>query len=130
MPLTRISAPGHLPLAQLKALAGAVQHALVTTCRVPPDDLFQLLARFAPEQMVLDPRFGGVERSPAACVVEITFIAGRTDEQKRALFRSIADGAVAAGFRADDLVVALIENNKVDWSLGRGVAYADQAAHT
>lgn len=127
MPLTRLSVPRHVPFAKVKALADAVHDGLVATCRVPPDDLFQVMARCEPGELVLDPGFGGVSRSPDACIVEITFLSGRTDDQKRALFRHIAERAVAAGFRADDVMVALTENTRMDWSLGRGVAYADVA---
>lgn len=109
----------------VKALAEAVQASLVKTCNVPPNDLFQLISRFEAEEIILDPHFGGTNRSNDACIVEIVFLTGRTDEQKRSLFRHISDKAVQAGFRADDIMVALIENSRMDWSLGHGVAYAD-----
>ena len=125
MPLTRISAPRHLPHAQVKALADAAQEALVTTCNVPVKDLFQLLARFDAEEMILDPTFGGVSRTRDACIVEITFLQGRTDDQKRALYQRLMARAVEAGFRPDDIMIALVENTRMDWSLGHGVAYAD-----
>ena len=125
MPLTRISAPRHLPQAQVKALADAAQEALVSTCNVPPKDLFQLLARFDAGEMILDPTFGGVNRSQDACIVEITFLQGRTDDQKRALYQKLTALAVQAGFRPDDVMIALVENTRMDWSLGHGVAYAD-----
>ncbi|MES2951806.1 MAG: tautomerase family protein [Pseudomonadota bacterium] len=128
MPLTKISAPRHLPSSQVKALAEAVQDGLVKTCNVPPKDLFQLISRFEAEDMVLDPHFGGVNRSSDACIAEIVFLTGRTDDQKRALFRHISDRAVLAGFRADDIMVALVENSRMDWSLGHGEAYADHVA--
>jgi len=125
MPLTRISAPRHLPHTQVKALADAAQEALVSACNVPPNDLFQLLARFDAGEMILDSTFGGVSRSLDACIVEITFLQGRTDEQKRQLFKRLTQGAVEAGFRPDDVMIALVENTRMDWSLGHGVAYAD-----
>jgi hypothetical protein len=125
MPLTKISAPKHLAFSKVKALADAVQDGLVKTCNVPPNDLFQLITRFEEEAMVLDRNFGNVDRSADACIAEITFLMGRTDEQKRRLFRHVAARAVEAGFRADDIMIALTENSKMDWSLGLGVAYAD-----
>jgi len=128
MPLTKISAPKHLPLSRVKCLAEAVQDGLVKTCSVPQNDLFQLITRFEADEMVMDPHFGGVNRSSDACIAEIVFLSGRTDDQKRALFRHIADKAVQAGFRADDIMVALVENSRMDWSLGHGVAYADHHA--
>ncbi len=128
MPLTKIAAPRHLSVSQIKALAEAVQDGLVKTCKVPPADLFQLISRFEPDEIILDPHFGGVSRSRDACVVEIVFLAGRTDDQKRALFRHVAERAAAAGFRGDDIMIALVENTRLDWSLGHGVAYADHHA--
>ena len=125
MPLTRIAAPKHLTTKMVNALANAAQDALVTTCDVPPKDLFQLISRFEAEEMILDPTFGGVNRSQDACIVEIVFLQGRTDEQKRQLFKHLADKAIAAGVRSDDIMGALIENSRMDWSLGHGVAYAD-----
>lgn len=128
MPLARISAPDHLPLARLHALAEAVQAALVATCDVPAKDRFQLITRFPAGTMILDPSFPDVARSPEATIVEILFLAGRDAGKKRALYRAICDGAVAAGFRPDDVMVALVENRPIDWSLGRGLAFDGHAA--
>lgn len=125
MPLIKVYAPKHLPSVRVKAFADAVQDGLVKTCKVPPNDLFQLISRFEQEAMILDRDFGNVVRSADACIAEITFLTGRTDEQKRSLFQHVAAGAVEAGFRADDIMITLIENSKMDWSLGLGLAYAD-----
>ena len=125
MPLTKISAPRHLPQNQVRALAAAVQDGLVKTCNVPSNDLFQLITRFDAEEIILDPHFGGVNRSNDACVIEVVFLLGRTDDQKRALFRHVTEQATHVGFRADDVMIALVENSRMDWSLGLGVAYAD-----
>jgi hypothetical protein len=125
MPLTKISAPKHLAFTKVKALADAVQDGLVKTCNVPPNDLFQLITRLEQEAMVLDRNFGDVDRSADACIAEITFLIGRTSEQKRNLFQHVVARAVEAGFRADDIMITLTENTKMDWSLGLGVAYAD-----
>jgi phenylpyruvate tautomerase PptA (4-oxalocrotonate tautomerase family) len=128
MPLTKIAAPRHVEFAQVKALADAVQDGLIHTCKVPPADLFQLITRFEAEEMILDAGFGGVNRSADACIVEVTFLRGRTDDQKRQLFQHVVARAVAAGFRPDDVMIALTENSQMDWSLGHGVAYADYAS--
>jgi len=125
MPLTRISVPKHIPHSKVKALADAAQNALVKTCNVPVKDLFQLIMRFEAEEMILDQTFGGVVRSKDACIVEVTFLRGRTDNQKRDLFQQLVASATEAGFRPDDIMIALTENSHADWSLGLGIAYAD-----
>ena len=123
MPLTRISVPQHLATSQVKALAEAVQTGLVQTCNVPVDDCFQLITRFAAEDMNLNPVFGNMARTRDASVVEITFLHGRTDDQKRALYRRVTDDAAAAGYKPDDIMIALTENAPIDWTLGQGLAF-------
>lgn len=128
MPLTKISAPKHLPFEKVKALADAVHEGLVQTCYVPRDDLFQLISRFDADQMILDAHFGGVNRTKDACIVEILFLTGRSDDHKRALYKLVSKLAVVAGFHADDIMIALTENSFMDWSIGHGMAYADRLA--
>ena len=123
MPLARISVPAHLPPARARALADAVHEGLVATCNVPEKDRFQLITRFAADAMIMDPVFPDVMRTADACIVEIMFLGGRSDEQKRTLYRHVARTGVMAGFTADDIMITLTENAPIDWSLGRGEAY-------
>jgi phenylpyruvate tautomerase PptA (4-oxalocrotonate tautomerase family) len=128
MPLVRISVPDHLPAAQVVALADAVQDALVNACNIPPNDRFQLISRFPAEAMIIDPTFPNVERSAEASIVEVTLIAGQSDDRKRRLYHRIVSSAVTAGFRPDDVLIALTENARIDWSPGRGAAYEGHPA--
>ena len=123
MPLAKIYAPAQLPTNAVHQLADAVHASLVRHCKVPEADFFQLIHRMEPGSMRIDPHFPNVTRSANACMVEITFLHGRTDDQKRALYRGIVEGA--PDFTPDDIMVALVENSHMDWSLGRGQAYAD-----
>jgi hypothetical protein len=85
-----------------------------------------LVSRFERDHLILDPTFGDVQRTADACVIEITFLSGRTDAQKRRLYSELAARAAGIGFAEDDLVVGLMENGAIDWSLGRGRAYVDK----
>ncbi|MCW7537968.1 tautomerase family protein [Aquabacterium sp. A7-Y] len=123
MPLARLSVPVHLGDERVQGLADAVHHGLVDTCHVPLEDRFQLIIRMPAGSMILDPYFGGVVRGEEACVVEILLLRGRTESQKRQLYRAIADRAMTAGFRPDDVLISLTENSAIDWSLGRGEAF-------
>jgi len=128
MPLSRISIPAALPLQKARALADAVHEGLVETCNVPPGDRFQLISAYAPEMMLIDPAFPDVRRTVEASIVEILFLEGRTIDQKRDLFRRIAERAMQAGFAGDDIMVTLTENAPTDWSVGYGRCYGDQHA--
>ena len=128
MPIARISVPAHMTADKVQALADAVHEALVSTCDIPANERFQLVSRFADRDMIIDPTFPDMSRTADASIVEITWLAGRTAEKKRALYTAIVGGAVAGGFHPDDVMVALLENLPIDWSLGRGEAYGEHKA--
>ena len=77
----------------------------------------------------LHPVGRGVHRDDGIVYVDITMRAGRTDEQKKALYAKIAE---LAGKYADteprNVFVAIHENQFADWSFGNGVAqYLERA---
>ncbi|MEM9030037.1 MAG: tautomerase family protein [Pseudomonadota bacterium] len=125
MPITKISVPNHLPTDKVRALADAVQDALVTICDIPPKDRFQFISRLAPDAMIIDPTFPDLSRTADASMVEIIMIGGRDAEQKSRLYQHIVSRSEAAGFVGDDIMIALIENEREDWSAGRGQSYAN-----
>ena len=56
-------------------------------------------------------------------MVQITWNEGRTLEQKKALYKAIADGLAARlGLRREDVLINLVEVKKENWSFGAGVA--------
>ncbi len=126
MPLAHIHVPEVLPADKIRRLADAVHDGLVSTCNVPFNDRFQLIFQLDGERMIIDRHFPDVSRTPEASIVQILFLRGRTVEQKKALFQHIAAGAVEAGFSGDDIMVCLVENAALDWSLGRGQCFADR----
>jgi len=128
MPLTKISVPHHLPAQMVLALADAVQDGLVVTCDIPPTDRFQLISRYDPDSMIIDPHFPNANRTENASIIEIILIEGRTINQKAALYGRIVDQAKIAGFAGDDIMIAVIENARFDWSAAHGQSYAKELA--
>ncbi|GAB5464559.1 tautomerase family protein [Hoeflea alexandrii] len=129
MPLVKFSVPQSLADDRLVGLRDAVHEALVATANVPEDDLFHVVHRLDPSSLILNPSFPGLERSPEAVIVEITFRMGRTETQKQALYRDIGRLAQArAAIRPQDVMVVLFENTSLDWSVGAGVAHYALAA--
>lgn len=56
-------------------------------------------------------------------VIQITWNEGRTVEQKKALYKAIADGLAATlSLRREDVFVGLIDVKKENWSFGDGIA--------
>ena len=132
MPLVRISLVKGKPEAYRRKVGDAVHRALVETISVPALDRFQLITEHEPGDIVYDSNYLGIARSSDIVIIQITLSAGRTLEQKRALFRRIADNLHAVvGLRREDSWVNLVETAKENWSFGNGLAsYAPAEAET
>jgi len=123
MPLVRIDVAQGRSGEQLRAISDGVHRAMVEAVGVPALDRFQVIAEHPPDRLIFDPEYLGIHRSPGVVFVQITLNAGRTLDQKRALFAAIARNLVAAaGVRSEDIVVSLVEVAKENWSFGNGVA--------
>lgn len=123
MPLARISLRRGKPADYRRRIGQAVQRALVDTFDVPPDDRFQIFTEYDGDSLVYDRRYLGVERSDDLVIIELTLSFGRTLDQKRALFRDIAQNlAEAVGLRPEDALIVLVETARVNWSFGNGLA--------
>jgi 4-oxalocrotonate tautomerase len=132
MPLVRVSLVKGKPEAYRRKVGDAVHRALVEAIGIPPLDRFQLLTEHEPGDLVYDSNYLGIARSSDLVVVQITLSAGRTLEQKRALYRRIAANLGAAvGLRPQDAWINLVEVAKENWSFGNGVAsYVPAQAQT
>ena len=122
MPLVRITLRQGKAPEFLRGISAAVHEALVTQAGVPPDDLFQVIDEVPPANLIANPTYAGCQRSEDVMFVEITLNAGRTLEVKRALYADIAARLAEVGVRPDDVLVNLVEVQKMDWSFGKGLA--------
>jgi 4-oxalocrotonate tautomerase len=123
MPLVRISLVKGKPEPYRRKVGDAIHRALVEAIGVPPLDRFQLLTEHEPGDLVYDSNYLGIARSSDLVVIQITISAGRTLEQKRALYRRIAANlGSAVGLRPEDAWINLVEVAKENWSFGNGVA--------
>jgi phenylpyruvate tautomerase PptA (4-oxalocrotonate tautomerase family) len=123
MPLVRIALRAGKPAAYRLALGDAVHRAMVETINVPAQDRFQIITEHPEAGLVYDPSYLGISRTDDVVFVQITLNAGRTVEQKRALYaRMAALLRESPGVSAQNLLVSLVEVSKENWSFGDGVA--------
>ena len=107
----------------MAAVGESIHRAMVETINVPAADRFQVFTEHAPEGLVYDPGYLGISRTDDIVVIQITLNAGRTLDQKRALYRAIAEKlAKDPGLRREDVLVSLVEVVKENWSFGKGEA--------
>jgi len=122
MPLVHISLKQQLSPAKRRAIADTVHRALVEGLGIPAGDRFQIIGTYG-DDLIYDAHFLGIERTDGIVIIEIELASGRTVEQKKKLFKAIADGLAAEqGFRPEDVFVGLIEVARENISFGLGIA--------
>jgi len=93
------------------------------TFSVPEDDQFMAMTEHEAANFRYGTSYLGVARSDDLVFVQITANNTRTLEQKKALFRRIAELlGERPGIRPEDVFVSLVEVEKENWSLGNGLA--------
>jgi len=123
MPLLHISLRAGKPEAYWQAIFDSLFRAMHETFDVPEDDQFMALTEHDAANFRYGATYLGVARSDDLVFIQITANDTRSVEQKKALFRRIAElMAENPGVRPDDVFVSLVEVAKENWSLGKGLA--------
>jgi len=123
MPLVRIDLRAGKSTDYRRAIGDQVHRAMVETINVPSLDRFQVIAEHPAEGLIYDPTYLDIARTDDVIFIQIALNAGRTVEQKRALYARIA--ALLAenpGVRPQDVLINLVEVARENWSFGDGVA--------
>src|ERR1700739_935443 len=101
-------------------IADGIYRALIDVADVPEDDRFQVINEIPSANLIYSPDYLGFDRSPSIVFIQIVLNAGRSVDVKRQLYGRIAGNLAAAGVRADDILVNLVEVAQENWSFGGG----------
>ena len=102
---------------------GRVVHEALVSVGVPKEDRFQVISEHEPENLQFDSDYLGIHRTEQLVIIQITWNEGRTTEQKKVLYKAIADGLHSTvGLRREDVFINLVEVKKENWSFGKGEA--------
>jgi len=122
MPLLHISLRAGKPQAYRQAIFDSLYRAMREALDVPEDDQFMTIT----EHDAANFRHGaayGVTRSDDLVYIQVTVFNSRTAEQKKALFRRIAELlGKSPGIRPEDVFVVVHDAAKENWSVGNGLA--------
>ncbi|MBP2312170.1 tautomerase family protein [Azospirillum soli] len=123
MPLVHISLRAGKPEAYRQAIFDGLYRAMHETFNVPEDDQFMTITEHDAVNFRYSASYLGVERGDDLVYIQITANNTRTVEQKKALFRRIAELlGDNPGIRPQDVFVNIVEVAKENWSLGNGLA--------
>ena len=122
MPISQISLRAGKPDAYRQAIFDGLYRALRDALDVPEDDQFMTIT----EHDAANFRYGnafGIARSDDLVYIRIIVFDTRTAEQKKALFRRLAELlGERPGIRPEDLFVNVLDAPKENWSVGHGLA--------
>ncbi len=124
MPLAKIHVlEGRYDERRLGNVSKAVQEALISILKIPPDDFFQIIHELRRDRFLHTRSFLGMKYSDDFIVLEVAFIAGRPKETRLALLKELNARIVAgAGISPDDLMIELFESPGENFSFGQGLA--------
>lgn len=123
MPLARIDLVEGKSAEYRRTVGEVVYEAMVSALGAPKDDRFQIITEHPAADLIVDPTYLGIQRTPDCIVIQLTMNAGRTVEQKKAFYKQIADGLhERLGQRREDVFINLVEVSKENWSFGNGEA--------
>ena len=124
MPIATIHVlEGRFDERRLGNVSKAVQDALISILKVPPDDFFQIIHVLPRNRFLHTPSFVGMKYSDDFILLEVAFISGRPKETRLALLKELNARIVAgAGISPDDLMIQLSEEPGENFSFGQGSA--------
>jgi 4-oxalocrotonate tautomerase len=123
MPLVRIDLQKGKDANYRRRAGEIVYEAMVATSGVPKNDHFQVIGEHNAENFVFDPDYLGIHRTGDLIMVQIFYNEGRSVDQKKALYKAIADGlSTELNVRREDVLITLVEVKKENWSFGNGIA--------
>ena len=121
MPFIRTHLPQDTSAAQQKSIVEGIHQALIASIGMPADELFNVVAPYAPGQFWFSRTFNCGARSDRLVAIEITMRRGRSDAMKRALYAAIAHNLhESAEVAPQDVYIFMHENDYSDWSTGEG----------
>lgn len=125
MPFTKVHLRNGTSVEKRRAIADAIQETLVANLGIPEQDRFLTFAEYDDANFVHSPSFDkyGLTYTDELLMIEISFVAGRSDDVKKDLLADLNRRLVkAAGLRSDDAFVVISEVGPANVSFGHGLA--------
>ncbi|WP_299956646.1 tautomerase family protein [uncultured Roseobacter sp.] len=119
MPFNKLHVPQNLSVEKCRQINDLLHDSLVENCAVNPEDYFCIVSRYAAEDMILHPTFMGERDVAATIIIDITLLAGRSDDQKEALYFDVRERLKNIGFPPENSIIYLTENGPIDWSFSQ-----------
>jgi 4-oxalocrotonate tautomerase len=123
MPLVRIDLVEGQSGEYCRGIGDVVYEAMVEVLKAPKDDRFQVITEHPGRGLIADENYLGVKRTKDCVFIQITLNDGRSVEQKRQFYATVAGRLHRRlGIRMEDVFINLVEVSMENWSFGNGDA--------
>jgi phenylpyruvate tautomerase PptA (4-oxalocrotonate tautomerase family) len=118
MPLVNISIPKGKSPEYVKAIADAVNSAVLATLEgFPPDDRYQIIHEHESYELEYQKRMGD------RVMLYLIMRGGQKPESKKAFYRKVVENLKCSpGIDPANVLITIAENHDIDWSFQDGVA--------
>jgi len=117
MPLVNISIIKGKSPEYIKAVADAVNSAVIETMGFPDDDRYQIIHQLEPECLQLQGREGD------RVMMHLVMRAGRSNKSKQAFYKRVTEKLEnSLSIPAANVLITITENHDIDWSFRDGIA--------
>ncbi|MED4389604.1 tautomerase family protein [Priestia aryabhattai] len=130
MPFVNVYYPEHqLNNKELKKVSNHIHQSLIQHFHIPKEDYFQLFLPYPSQHFFYDSQYlleNGEKRTDPMIYISITCGQGRTIEQKKKLYQSIAEGLhTDLDLSTNNIFITVNETTLENWSFGQGIAQMD-----
>jgi 4-oxalocrotonate tautomerase len=123
VPLVRIDLRKGKSPAYRHAVCEGIYRAMRETFAVPDEDRFLIVNEHDAGHFDYSRSYLQIDRSDDLVIIQITANDTRTVDQKKALYRRIAELLTSdPGIRREDILISIVEVAKENWSFGNGIA--------
>lgn len=127
MPFVNVYYPEHqLNNKELKKVSNHIHQSLIQHFHIPKEDYFQLFLPYPSQHFFYDSQYlleNGEKRTDPMIYISITCEQGRTIEQKKKLYQSIAEGLhTDLDLSTNNIFITVKETTLENWSFGQGLA--------
>lgn len=122
MPFVRISLPKMFSQKTKDNISTSVHNALIQEFNIPENDYFHIIEELESNQIKFPENYLGISHTSDIVYIQIIAGQGRSLEQKKRLYKEIADRIESSTtVTRNNIIIVLLENDgNQNWSFGNG----------
>jgi phenylpyruvate tautomerase PptA (4-oxalocrotonate tautomerase family) len=122
MPFVRISLPKAFSQETKDNISISVHNSLIQEFNIPENDYFHIIEELESQQIKFPKTYLDIAHTSDIVYIQIIAGQGRTLEQKKGLYREIANQIInSTTVTKNNIIIVLLENDgRQNWSFGNG----------